>query len=84
MEVSLCIVTCSVFSRLAQRRIYGMSRNLNCTMIVLQFFVLLTVQNGVKKDMFCLRVLLYAWAEGNKILQLSQRSKMVYLFSFMM
>jgi hypothetical protein len=38
MEVSLCIciVTCSVFSGLAQR-IYGMSRNLNCTMIVLQF-----------------------------------------------
>jgi hypothetical protein len=38
MEVSLCIcISCSGHSGLAQSRFYGMSRNLNCTMIVLQF-----------------------------------------------
>jgi hypothetical protein len=54
MEVSLCItICCSASTVLAQRRFYGMSRNLNCTILVL----LLAVKNGVQKDMLCLGVL---------------------------
>jgi hypothetical protein len=37
MEVSVLFVLCFSTSDLAQRRIYGMTRNLNCTRIVLQF-----------------------------------------------
>jgi hypothetical protein len=36
-SLCICVMTCSAFSSLAQGRIYGLSRNLNCSMIVLHF-----------------------------------------------
>jgi hypothetical protein len=51
---------------------------------VTTFVLLLAVQKKAQKGMLCLEVLFNQEAEGIKILQLSQGSSTVCMFSFMM